>query len=74
MEVLFEQQTRYRVPAEYKNVHQIVIEAASTKEADYFANHIDLDKWQFVDATYEMVDAPKDFFAKKVRYLYDYSR
>ena len=58
---------RYRVTAEYKSVHQIIIEATSPEEAEYFAQDIDLDKWQFVDGEYEIIDVSKDFFLKKVK-------
>ena len=61
------EEKRYRVTAEYKSVHQIVISAISPEEAEYFANDIDLDKWQFVDGDYEIVDVSKDFFLKKVK-------
>jgi len=58
---------RYRVTAEYKSVHQLVIEATSAEEAEYFATDIDLDKWQFIDGEYEIVDVSKDFFIKKIK-------
>ena len=58
---------RYRVTAEYKSVHQLVIEATSAEEAEYFATDIDLDKWQFIDGEYEIVDVSKDFFLKKIK-------
>jgi hypothetical protein len=58
---------RYTVTAEYKSVHQLVIEATSAEEAEYFATDIDLDKWQFIDGEYEIVDVSKDFFIKKIK-------
>ena len=58
---------RYRVTAEYRSVHQLIIEATSPEEAEYFANDIDLDKWKFIDGEYEIVDVSKDFFLKKVK-------
>ena len=58
---------RYRVTAEYKSVHQLVIEATSAEEAEYFAKDIDLDKWQFIDGEYEIIDVSKDFFLKKIK-------
>ena len=61
------EEKRYRVTAEYKSVHQIIISATSPEEAEYFANDIDLDRWQFVDGDYEIVDVSKDFFLKKVK-------
>jgi hypothetical protein len=67
MEVTPKEEKRYRVTAEYKSVHQIIISATSPEEAEYFANDIDLDKWQFVDGEYEIVDVSKDFFLKRVR-------
>ena len=62
-----EEQMRYRVTAEYKSVHQLIIEATSPEEAEYFANDIDLDKWKFIDGEYEIVDVAKDYFLKKVK-------
>ena len=56
---------RYRVTAEYRSVHQLIIEATSQEEAEYFANDIDLDKWKFIDVEYEIVDVAKDFFERK---------
>ena len=61
------EEKRYRVTAEYKSLYQIVIEAASPEEAEYFAKDIDLDKWQFIDGDYEVVDVSKDFFLKRVK-------
>jgi hypothetical protein len=58
---------RYRVTAEYKSVHQLIIDATSPEEAEYFAKDIDLDKWQFIDGDYEIVDVSKDFFLKRVK-------
>ena len=58
---------RYRITAEYKSVHQLIIEATSPEEAEYFAKDIDLDKWQFIDGDYEIVDVSKDFFLKRVK-------
>ena len=58
---------RYRVTAEYKSVHQLIIDATSPEEAKYFAKDIDLDKWQFIDGDYEVVDVSKDFFLKRVK-------
>jgi len=62
---------RYRVTAEYRSVHQLVIEAVNAEEAEYFARDIDLEKWQFIDGNYEIVDVSKDFFLKKVRLKQD---
>ena len=58
---------RYRVTAEYKSVHQLIIDATSPEEAEYFAKDIDLDKWQFIDGDYEVVAVSKDFFLKRVK-------
>ena len=62
-----ETEKRNRVTAEYRSVHQIIIEATSPEEAKYFANDIDLDKWKFIDGEYEIVDVSKDFFLKRVK-------
>ena len=43
------EEKRYRVTAEYRSIHQLIIEATSPEEAEYFANDIDLDKWKFID-------------------------
>ena len=61
------EEKRYRVTAEYKSVYQIVVEAASPEEAEYFAKDIDLDKWQYIEGDLEVVDISKDFFLKRVR-------
>ena len=61
------EEKRYRVTAEYRSVHQLIIEATSPEEAEYFANDIDLDKWKFIDGEYEIVDVAKDYFLKKVK-------
>ncbi len=58
---------RYRVTAEYRSVHQLIIVATSPEEAEYFANDIDLDKWTFIDGESEIVDVSKDYFLKKVK-------
>ena len=58
---------RYRVTAEYRSVHQLIIEATSQEEAEYFANDIDLDKWKFMDGEYEIVDVSRDYFLKRVK-------
>lgn len=61
------EEKRYRVTAEYRSVHQLIIEATSPEEAEYFANDIDLDKWKFIDGEYEIVDVSKDYFLKPVK-------
>jgi len=61
------EEKRYRVTAEYRSVHQLIIEATSPEEAEYFAKDIDLDKWKFIDGEYEIVDVSKDYFLKKVK-------
>ena len=61
------EEKRYRVTAEYRSVHQLIIEATSPEEAEYFANDIDLDKWKFIDGESEIVDVSKDYFLRKVK-------
>ena len=61
------EEKRYRVTTEYKSLYQIVVEATSPEEAEYFAKDIDLDKWQHIETDYEIVDVSKDFFLKKVK-------
>ena len=61
------EEKRYRVTSEYKSIYQIVVEATSPEEAEYFAKDIDLDKWKFIDGEYEIVDFSKDYFLKKVK-------
>ena len=61
------EEKRYRVTAEYRSVHQLIIEATSPEEAEYFANDIDLDKWKFIDGEYEIVDVSRDYFLKRVK-------
>lgn len=58
---------RYRVSAEYTSLYQIVVEAISPEEAEYFAKDIDLDKWDHIETDYEIVDVSKDYFLKKVK-------
>ncbi len=40
------EEKRFRVSAEYTSLYQIVVEATSPEEAEYFAKDIDLEKWQ----------------------------
>jgi hypothetical protein len=61
------EEKRYRVTAEYRSVHQLIIEATSPEEAEYFAKDIDFDKWKFIDGDYEIVDVSKDYFLKRVK-------
>jgi hypothetical protein len=61
------EQKRYRVSAEYTSLYQIVVEATSPEEAEYFAKDIDLDKWNHIETDYEIVDVSKDYFLKKVK-------
>ena len=61
------EEKRYRVTTEYKSIYQIVVEATSPEEAEYFAKDIDIDKWQHIETDYEIVDVSKDFFLKRVK-------
>jgi hypothetical protein len=61
------EEKRYRVTTEYKSIYQIVVEATSPEEAEYFAKDIDLDKWNHIESDYEIVDVSKDYFLKKVQ-------
>jgi hypothetical protein len=61
------EQKRYRVSAEYTSLYQIVVEATSPEEAEYFAKDIDLEKWQHIETDYEIVDVSKDYFLKRVK-------
>jgi hypothetical protein len=65
--VVTPEEKRYRVTTEYKSIYQIVVEATSPEEAEYFANDIDLDKWHHIETDFEIVDVSKDFFLKKVQ-------
>jgi hypothetical protein len=58
---------RYRVTAETKSIYQIVVQATSPEEAEEFADAIDLDKWQYIEGEYQVIDISKDFFLKKVK-------
>ena len=58
---------RYRVTAQLKSVYQIVIEAQSPEEAEYFAADIDMEKWTYVEGEYEVIDVSKDFFLKRLK-------
>ena len=61
------EEKRYRVTTEYKSIYQIVVEATSPEEAEYFAKDIDLDKWNHIETDYEIVNVSKDYFLKKVQ-------
>ena len=61
------EEKRYRVTSEYTSLYQIVVEATSPEEAEYFAKDIDIDKWQHIETDYEIVDVSKDYFLKRVR-------
>lgn len=58
---------RYRVTAQLKSVYQIVIEAQSPEEAEYFAADIDMKKWTYVEGDYEVIDVSKDYFLKRLK-------
>jgi hypothetical protein len=58
---------RYRVTAQLKSVYQIVIEAQSPEEAEYFAADIDIEKWTYVEGDYEVIDVSKDYFLKRLK-------
>lgn len=58
---------RFRVTAQLTSVYQIVIEAQSPEEAEYFADDIDLEKWTYVEGEYEVVDVSKDYFLKRLK-------
>ena len=61
------EEKRSRVTTEYKSIYQIVVEATSPEEAEYFAKDIDIDKWQHIETDYRIVDVSKDFFLKRVK-------
>ena len=58
---------RYRVTAQLKSVYQIVIEAQSPEEAEYFAADIDMEKWTYIEGDYEVIDVSKDYFLKRLK-------
>ena len=58
---------RYRVTAQLRSVYQIVIEAQSPEEAEYFAADIDMEKWTYVEGDYEVIDVSKDYFLKRLK-------
>ena len=58
---------RYRVTAQLNSVYQIVIEAQSPEEAEYFAADIDMEKWTYIEGDYEVIDVSKDFFLKRLK-------
>ena len=58
---------RYLVTAQLKSVYQIVIEAQSPEEAEYFAADIDMEKWTYVEGDYEVIDVSKDYFLKRLK-------
>jgi hypothetical protein len=58
---------RYRVTCELRSVYQLMVQATSPEEAEVFADDIDLDKWQYIEGEYQIVDVSKDYFLKKVK-------
>lgn len=58
---------RYRVTCELRSVYQLVVQATSPEEAEVFADDIDLDKWQYIESEYKVIDVAKDYFLKKVK-------
>ena len=58
---------RYRVTAQLNSVYQIVIEAQSPEEAEYFATDIDMEKWTYIEGDYEVIDVSKDYFLKRLK-------
>jgi hypothetical protein len=60
-------ENRYRVTCELRSVYQLVVQATSPEEAESFAEDIDLDKWEYVDGEFEILDVSKDYFLKKVK-------
>ena len=58
---------RYRVTAQLNSVYQIVIEAQSPEEAEYFAADIDMEKWTYIEGDYEVIDVSKDYFLKRLK-------
>ena len=58
---------RYRVTTGHKSIYQIVAEATSAQEAEYFAEDIDLDKRKRIETHYEIVVVSKDYFFKELK-------
>ena len=58
---------RYRVTCELRSVYQLVVQATSLEEAEEFADNIDIEKWQYVEGEYQIVDVSKDYFLKKIK-------
>ena len=58
---------RYRVTTGHKSIYQIVAEATSALEAEYFAEDIDLDKRKRTETHYEIVVVSKDYFFKELK-------
>jgi hypothetical protein len=58
---------RYRVTCELRSVYQLVVQATSPEEAESFADDIDIEKWQYVEGEYQIVDVSKDYFLKKIK-------
>ena len=62
-----EEEMRYRVTAVVTSTLQIVVQARSIEEAEYFATDIDLDKWSEVSREWEILDVSRDYFLKSVK-------
>ena len=58
---------RYRVTTGHKSIYQILAEAASAQEAEYFAEDIDSDKRKRIETHYEIVVVSKDYFFKELK-------
>jgi len=52
---------------ELSSVYQLVVQATSPEEAEVFADDIDLEKWQYIEGEYQILDVSKDYFLKKVK-------
>ena len=61
------EEKRYRVTTEYKSIYQIVVEATSPEEAEYFAKDIDLDKWSESGSDWEVLDVSKNYFLRRIK-------
>jgi len=56
----------YRITGRLSFDYQLVIQAQSLEEAEYFAGDIDLDRWTEVSSDWEIMDVSRNYFLKKI--------
>ncbi len=57
----------YRITGRLSFDYQLVIQAQSLEEAEYFAGDIDLDRWTEVNSDWEIIDVSRNYFLKRIK-------